>query len=113
MVKCADCGFPVVKKRDDTTLVSPGIEQRETGQAPTVLEATSSPLIMDLPILETKPRCSYGALPIDEEYEKGKPAGSPQWSLEGIKTAKAVMQRERTCQKFTKWIQGAHPEGAS
>ena len=119
MVRCGDCGFLVVRSAtDERELVSPGAEQRQTGIAPEVdegPEVVSAASMAHLrkferPLFETKPWCSLGANPIDQEYEAEKPERSPQWSTEAIEAAKVTMGKSRECTKFTPWIPALSPK---
>ena len=112
MVKCAECGYLGVRRCNDQALVSPGPDQRRTGEAP----KDPSVKIDAPPILETMPLCAIGVCPLDEEFADGQliTPSSARGPMKGANVAQKVMRDDRPkCEsekKFTPWIPGLSPK---
>ena len=61
---------------------------------------------MPPPLLETMPVCGIRAFSIDEEFSELQLAApsSRRGRLKGENQARAIMQKERSCERFTAWI---------
>lgn len=87
-VRCADCGFLALRKKEDRTICEAETEIRRTGQFPVSYGATSA-------VYESNPLCYAAAAQLSEEVQG--------------KTFLTVIQRERECPAFTVWRHGATP----
>ncbi len=107
MVKCAECGFLGVRHPLTQTLIGPSEHQRQTG----VPTTDSIPIVGRMDeyapgeaIPDTRPVCAIGAIQIGNEHCGGND------NRVKCHSAQAVMQKDRTCGEFTKWIPGLSPK---
>jgi len=111
-VRCADCGYLGVRRCNDRALVSPDTEQRRTGEAPAPPDLETQSLMIDIPILETKPLCAMGAILLDEEFddELGRSPPDALRQVSERNVAVLVTQKERQCGQFVKWMPALSPK---
>lgn len=89
MIKCADCGFLGVRHLITQELVSPAEEQRQNGTPP---ESDNG-----RPNLDTEPVCAVGATVLWDDSE-------------GDYGPAHLIQKERDCSRFSRWIPALSPK---
>ena len=109
--KCADCGFLTFRMAGDGALVEAGEECRELGNLPVRVHPTGAPTSLYTMFSEL-PICFVRRYPLGDEFvaeKKNYPGVSRDSKGVAIGIRKEVIQRERTCEKWTKWTQGFTP----
>lgn len=88
MVRCADCGFLALRRRESQQLLGAEMPYREHGVLPEAVDADFQDEF------ESTPYCFVMAQPIHKEREDRK----------------GIIQRDRSCDSWVQWQQGFSPK---
>ena len=105
MVKCVDCGF----------LSAKNIKTRELEEVEQLFRDTGSPVWIGTkedpsgaPVHERMPLCSMRAYDLVSEMEQAQ--AHPINRAINAKEVQSIIQGERKCVNFRKWLQGVSPK---